>query len=99
MTISHFYVFGDEIWMWYAFGCGFVTFVLQCVGRIDHLVVFFIVVAQVVIGKTFVTTTMADFAFCYWRLGIRVLAFVDLIRLGFLCTFLPQHILGYFAFL
>lgn len=65
-----------------AFSCGFVTFVLPCLGQIDHSVVFSSVITWVAADKTFVAVTTVGAAFCGWRLVIKALVFVYLIRQG-----------------
>ena len=81
-----------------AFGCGFVTFVLRCLGRIDHSVVFFSVIDWVAAGKIFEAVIAAGAAFYGWRLVIRAFVFVCLIRQGFCVSVSPMY-LSHFAFL
>ncbi|TQE05325.1 hypothetical protein C1H46_009100 [Malus baccata] len=57
VTISSFGAFGEEIWIWCAPSCRFGTFVLLCLGRFHHLVVFSSVAASVAVGKIFVAVT------------------------------------------
>ncbi|KAB2631409.1 hypothetical protein D8674_008928 [Pyrus ussuriensis x Pyrus communis] len=44
---------------WFRPNCGFVSFLLRCLGQIDHLVAFSSFGALVVTGKTFVIPTAA----------------------------------------
>lgn len=68
VTIFWFCVFGEEIWMLCAFGCGFGSFVRCCLGRFHHSVVSFTVAALAAGGMTFVVVTTVDIAFCCQRL-------------------------------
>ncbi|RXH75027.1 hypothetical protein DVH24_029748 [Malus domestica] len=97
VTISRFGVSSVDFWLWCTVSFGFVSFLLQCLGRIDLSVAFSSIAALVATGKTFVISATA--AVCFWKLGIRVLIFVSfLFRLGFMYLIPPNLLWVIFPF-
>ncbi|RXH81176.1 hypothetical protein DVH24_005090 [Malus domestica] len=83
--------------LWFRLNCGFVSFLLRCLGRNDHLVAFFSIAALVATDKMFVIPTAT--AECVWKLGIRVLICASLlIGLGFMYLIPPNLLWVTFVF-
>ncbi|KAB2605552.1 hypothetical protein D8674_005269 [Pyrus ussuriensis x Pyrus communis] len=72
--------------------CGFVSFLLRCLRRIEHSVAFSSIAALVATNKTFVIpTTVVAAAACIWKLSLLIgLGFMYLIPSIYFGSLLPS---------